>query len=182
MPERKSHDELVKDWCKDWAGILPAPELIDVYERALDALWRRANLSLGEVTLMAIVDRVVHQGLERFAHLAALKVELSGVHCGELRLNAPALDAARLEESLQGLVVELLRVLGTLTGEVLTPGLHEELCKVRPGVEDRGPGAAAAHPGHRADVQPADGAGQPVQALPGGHEQLQGLRKRGRRK
>ena len=137
MLERKSHGELVKDWCRDWAGTLPAPGLVDVYERALDALWRRANMSLGEITLMAIVDRVLHQGVERFPHLAALKVEMSGVHCEELRLNAPTLDPARLEESLECLVIELLRVFGTLTGEILTPGLHEELCKVRPGAEDK---------------------------------------------
>jgi len=137
MLERKSHSELVKDWCRDWAGTLPAPGLVDVYERALDALWRRANMSLGEITLMAIVDRVLHQGVERFPHLAALKVEMSGVHCEELRLNASAIEPARLDESLRYLVVELLRVLGTLTGEILTPGLHEELCKVRPGAEDK---------------------------------------------
>jgi hypothetical protein len=142
MPFPNSHRDTVDAWCDGWKGTLSAPALIDVYERALDALWSRANQSLGEVTLMAIVDRVLHQGVERFAHLAALKVEASGVHFGELRMNAAALDVARLEESLEFLVVELLRVFGTLTGEILTPGLHAELRKVRPRAGDEKGGKA----------------------------------------
>jgi len=88
-------------------------------------------MSLGEITLMAILERVLYQGTEQFPHLAALKVETSGVHFAELRQAVPALDGALLDESLAFLVVELLRVLGTLTGEILTPGLHTELRKVQ---------------------------------------------------
>ena len=142
MPERTPHSEVVSAWHDGWAGRLSQHELVDVYERTLDALWRRAHMSLGEVSLMAIVDRVLHQGVERFAHLAALRVESSGMHFEELRVNAPTLEVARLEESLRFLVIELLRVLGTLTGEILTPGLHEELRKVRPGAEDKKGGRA----------------------------------------
>ena len=142
MPSKNSHSDTVKVWCEGWEGTLPVPELLDVYERALDAIWRRAHLSLGEITLVAIVDRVLYHGVERFPHLAALRVEPSGVHFGELRPSAEALDVALLEESLQFLVVELLRVLGTLTGEILTPGLHAELRKVRPGADSKKGGRA----------------------------------------
>ncbi|HLM48507.1 MAG TPA: hypothetical protein VK458_31875 [Myxococcaceae bacterium] len=117
-------------WREEWSGTLSQSELIDVLERSLDALWRRAHQSLGEVTLMAIVDRVLHQASEKYPHFAALEVETSGVHLGELRASAPALDVALLEESIVFLVAELLRVLGVLTGEILTPGLHAELRKV----------------------------------------------------
>ncbi|MFL5348599.1 MAG: hypothetical protein ACJ8AT_27705 [Hyalangium sp.] len=110
---------------------LPPQALVELYEHALDTLWRRAHLSLGEITLMAIVERVHLYGTEKYPHLAALKIETSGVHCGELRQTAAALGRALLEESLEFLVVELLRVLGTLTGEILTPGLHAELRKVQ---------------------------------------------------
>jgi hypothetical protein len=118
-------------WREEWSGKLSQSELIDVLERTLDALWRRAHLSLGEVTLMAIVDRVLHQATEKFPHLAALKVDTSGVNVGALRESAPALDVALLEESIVFLVAELLRVFGALTGEILTPGLHAELRKVK---------------------------------------------------
>jgi hypothetical protein len=80
---------------------------------------------------MAIVDRVLHQGIERFPHLAALKVEASGMNFGEIRQAARALEVGHLDESLAFLVAELLRVFGTLTGEILTPILHAELRKVQ---------------------------------------------------
>lgn len=131
MAERNVHRETVMTWRDGWVGKLSQPELVDVYERTLDALWRRAHMSLGEVSLMAIVDRVLHQGTDRYPHLAVLKVETSGVQFGELRQVAPSLDMAVLDESLTFLVVELLRILGSLTGEILTPGLHAELRKVQ---------------------------------------------------
>ena len=131
MPERNIHQEAVRAWREDWEGVLDHLALLDVFERALDALWRRAHMSLGEITLMAIVDRVIHQGHELFPHLALLKVEPGGVHFGELRQTAPSLDRRLLEDSFMFLVPELLRVFGALTGEILTPGLHAELRKVR---------------------------------------------------
>ncbi|QRN95310.1 hypothetical protein JRI60_40570 [Archangium violaceum] len=131
MSERNIHSETVRAWREGWAGTLSPQELIDLYDRALDALWRRTHLSLGEITLMAIVDRVLHHGTEKFPHLAALKVETSGVHLGPLGPAVAGLELALLDESLAFLVVELLRVLGALTGEILTPGLHAELHKVR---------------------------------------------------
>jgi hypothetical protein len=131
MRERNPHSDAVNAWRDGRAGPLSPQALVDLYERALDALWRRAHMSLGEITLMAIVERVLHDGTERFPHLAALKTETSGVHCGELRQAASSLDMALLDESLAFLLGELLRVLGTLTGEVLTPGLHAELRKVQ---------------------------------------------------
>lgn len=131
MPERNIHEEVISAWREGWAGTLAPPALLDVFERALDALWRRAHMSLGEMTLMAIVDRVIHQGGEKYPHLALLKIETSGVHFGELHHSARTLDRERLEESFVFLMYELLRVFGALTGEILTPGLHAELHKVR---------------------------------------------------
>ncbi|HYO57754.1 hypothetical protein [Archangium sp.] len=139
MPERNIHSETVRAWRDCWAGTLSHEALVNVYERALDALWRRAHMSLGEITLMAIVDRVLHDGTGKFPHLAALKVETSGVQFGALRVAVQGVDLALLDESLAFLVVELLRVLGTLTGEILSPGLHAELSKVRVHpVDDKG--------------------------------------------
>ena len=133
MAARNVHSETVRVWRESWAGAGPLSQevLVHLYERALDALWRRAHMSLGEITLMAIVDRVLHTGTEKFPHLAALKVETSGVQFVGLRLAAAGVDPVLLDESLAFLVVELLRVFGTLTGEILTPGLHAELSKVR---------------------------------------------------
>ncbi|MBM7118872.1 hypothetical protein [Archangium primigenium] len=130
--ERSSHTEAVRTWRETWSATPTRTELLDLFERALDGLWRRAHLSLGEITLMAIVDRVLHDGTERYPHLAVLKLETSGLNFGELRQSVQALAETLLEESLTFLLGELLRVLGTLTGEILTPALHAELHRVRP--------------------------------------------------
>lgn len=142
MAERNIHSEAVRAWRDGWVGALSHDALLDIYERALDALWHRAHQCLGEITLMAIVDRVLHTGTERFPHLAALKVETSGVQFGGLRLAVSGLELAVLDESLAFLVGELLRVFGSLTGEILTPGLHAELRKVRLQPEDGNGGKA----------------------------------------
>ena len=139
MTERSHHSDIVREWRQCWPENPPVPVVVEVCEHALDALWRRAHQSLGEITLVAIADRVLHQGTELFPHLAALKTETSGVNFAELRQVAPALEGKLLEESLLFLVVELMRVLGALTGEVLTPGLHAALRAVRvPTAAERG--------------------------------------------
>jgi hypothetical protein len=132
MAERNIHSDAVRAWRADRTGALSHQELAGLYERALSALWRRTHQSLGEITLRAIMERVLHQGVEVFPHLAALKVGPSGIHFEEMRQAALALDLELLDESLAYLVAELLRVFGTLTGEILTPGLHAELRKVQP--------------------------------------------------
>lgn len=131
MAERNIHSDAVGAWRAGRTGALSHQELAGLYERALGALWRRAHLSLGEITLRAIMERVLHQGVEVFPHLAALKIGTSGIHFEEMRQAAPALDLGLLDESLAYLVAELLRVFGTLTGEILTPVLHAELHKVQ---------------------------------------------------
>jgi hypothetical protein len=139
MPVRQTHSDIVKAWRDGCGGLSSSDELVSLYERALDALWRRAHLSLGEITLMAIVDRVLHDGTWKFPHLAALKIETSGVQFAAFRLAAQRIDPVLLDEALASLVVELLRVFGTLTGEILTPGLHAELRKVQVHpVDDKG--------------------------------------------
>lgn len=142
MAERNIHSDAVHAWRAGRMRALSHEELSGLYERALDALWRRAHLSLGEITLKAIMERVLHQGVEVFPHLAALKVGTSGVHFEEMRKAAPALDLGLLDESLAYLVTELLRVFGTLTGEILTPGLHAELRKVQLPAADEKDGKA----------------------------------------
>jgi hypothetical protein len=132
MAERNIHSDAVGAWRAGRTRVLSHQELADLYERALGAFWRRAHLSLGEITLRAIVERVLHQGVDVFPHLAALKVGTSGIHFEEMRQIAPALDLGLFDESLAYLVAELLRVFGTLTGEILTPALHAELLKVQP--------------------------------------------------
>jgi hypothetical protein len=106
---------------------LSGEERVQLLELALGAMWRRSRRALGDVTVAAIMGRVVHNAGERFPVLAGLTVESSGVSCLALRARAAAADGAELEEATCFVLVEYLTVLGNLTADIFTPALREEL-------------------------------------------------------
>lgn len=124
MTEAGTHARVVDAWLlasgPHGAGL---PEL----QRALDALWRRARVTLGEITLAAISDRVLYDVAERFPPFAAIEVDADGMHCDALRAKLASAAHEEVREAIRYLLVTWLTVLGNLTAEVLTPALHEEL-------------------------------------------------------
>lgn len=133
MHEDNSDADCVDAWMKRVvpdSQSLTADRLSQLFERALEAVWREAQESLGEVTLIAIATRVVFMSKERFSALAGLTVKPGGISLDHLRERAGTSSAQELQEPLRFLLTELLRVLGVLTANVLTPWLHLELSKV----------------------------------------------------
>lgn len=130
MAEDNDPGACVDDWIESTARGLPVDLLVDVFHQAFDALWQRASLTLGDVTLMAIVDRVLYNAAERFPQLASLKVESAGIRMEALRERAAALSADDLISAIRFALVEFLRVLGNLTADILTQALYAELAKV----------------------------------------------------
>ena len=105
-------------------------QLGQLFERAMAALWNRAYLTLGEVTLTAIVDRVLYGAVEQFPSFGSLKVEESGIDFQEFRKQNKNFSADELTEGMRFVVTEFMVVIGNLTAEILTPALHMELSKV----------------------------------------------------
>lgn len=133
MHEANADAVSVDHWLKrvvPHSDTFPPDRLLGLFERALDAIWREAQDSLGEVTLIAIATRVVFVSKERFPALSAIHVEADGISLDALRERAHTLQTRELVESLGFLLTELLRVLGVLTANVLTPWLHAELAKI----------------------------------------------------
>lgn len=128
--DSNDHVACVTAWMERNAKDLTTVQLLQLFEQALDALWRRAQRTLGDVTLMAIVDRVLHSAVEKAPPLSALKIEPSGVRCEELHKQADGLSRDELEQGVRFVLVELLTVLGSLTAEILTPALHSELVSI----------------------------------------------------
>lgn len=104
-----------------------ADGILDVFEQGFGVLWWRAHRPLGDVTLVAIVDRVLFTGVERFPFLAALYIATDGIRWDALRKRMDELNPRELAAGLRFVMVELLTVLGNLTAEILTPALHSEL-------------------------------------------------------
>jgi hypothetical protein len=111
---------------------LPPDKLLSLFERGFAAMWQRALLTLGDVTLTAIVDRVLYTATEQFPMLSPLKLEATGLRWQGPDEHAGSLDHHHLAAGIQFVLVEFLTVLGNLTAEILTPALHSELSKVGP--------------------------------------------------
>jgi hypothetical protein len=127
--ERSHHDARVDAWIA-WAPKEPPERLFEAFERAFGAIWRRAYLTLGDVTLIAILDRVLYTAAERFPLFSSLEVNSEGLQSDKFRAIAGGSSRDELAEGIRFVLVEFLTVLGNLTGEVLTPALHAELAKV----------------------------------------------------
>jgi hypothetical protein len=126
----QTHRACVAVWMERTGAARERDRLPGVLEAGFTALWQRAFLTLGEVTLMAIVDRVIHSAAERYRFLGALRVDATGLDCAALPAAARTAPDGALEEGVRFVLVEFLTVLGNLTAEILTPALHAALAQV----------------------------------------------------
>jgi len=133
MVDAHEHGACVDSWMDQATNGLPAGRLLQAFEQGFAALWGRANRTLADVTLMAILDRVLCVATEQYPFLSALKVEANGLRCQELQARADSVEHDQLAQGVRFVLVEFLTVLGNLTAEILTPALHSELSKVMPG-------------------------------------------------
>jgi len=137
MVDQNEHSACVDAWLERVAKDLPATRLLQVFEHGFAAVWRRAHQTLGDVTLTAIVDRVLYTAADNFPFLSALKIEPTGLQSQGIYEHAASLHRDQLAGGLRFVLVEFLTVLGNLTADILTPALHAELMKCVP--EKRGP-------------------------------------------
>jgi hypothetical protein len=127
LPDEADHAAHVDAWLEA-ANAAPPAQLVTLFEGALSALWRRAEVTLGEVTLTAIVDRVLYTASETHPLLSTLTIEKAGISFDGFREQGA--QHANLPEAVCLVLVEFLTVIGHLTDEILTPALHAELSKV----------------------------------------------------
>lgn len=125
------HDHRVREWFRRGRPEASA-DVVRRFEEGFARVWRRAASTLGEITLSAITRRVLHDAMARRSDLSPLEVGPAGLDPDSLaalrqRAEAGELDPESLEETLRGVLVELLTVVGRLTAEILTPALHEAL-------------------------------------------------------
>ena len=130
MEEDDPNLTCVSSWIERTAPGLSGEEHVQLFEMSLAAMWTRSQRPLGDVTVAAIMDRVVCTAVERFPVIAGLRVEASGVSCLELRARAAEADDAQLIEAMRFVLVEYLTVLGNLTADIFTPALRAELSAV----------------------------------------------------
>jgi hypothetical protein len=143
--EEFDHSRCVNTWIARVVDGAPAPRVIEAFEAAFGALWQRAHLTLGEVTLAAIVNRVLCSAENQFRFLATLTVDETKLDCEQLRVTAPTLPHEQLVDGIRFVLVELITVVGNLTADILTPALHAELCNATSERTQPLPGERAPH-------------------------------------
>jgi hypothetical protein len=128
------HEAAVAAWFQRAARGRSVTSLVRVFEDTFARMWQRALVTLGEVTLTAIVERVLHTAREQFPFLASVDVVPTGVHWS---LGAQEINPAQAAAASRFFLVEFLTVLGTLTDQILTSALHAELATGRtsPGLD-----------------------------------------------
>jgi hypothetical protein len=128
--EDEDHRAFVAAWLAQAGEGLSPERLVQLFEAALGALWRRCHITLGEVTLGAVVDRVLQDATEKFPLIAQIEVKESGVDFARLHANASVLEGEELAGGIRFVLTHFLELLGSLTAEILTPALHAELSQV----------------------------------------------------
>ena len=130
MPEPTAHDAFVAAWMERATAGRSQRQLVELLELALNELYRTARKTLGDVTLAAIVDRVLFTAAGRHAFLGKLTFEASTISCEKLLESTHPPDEASTKDGLRFVIAEFLTVLGNLTAEILTPAFHAELSKL----------------------------------------------------
>ncbi len=127
MVDDSDHAGCVDAWFERAAKGVPVEQLSVAFEAAFTALWRRAHQTLGDVTLSAIIDRVLYVAAEQHPVMSALELDVAGVRWDAFRQRAASLRAEQLVDGVRFVLLEFLTVLGKLTGEVLSAPLHAQL-------------------------------------------------------
>ncbi len=151
MTQKADHSVCVDAWMLR-AGVsdLSSQQLVLALEEACGALWQRALVTLGEVTMGALFERVLSTAAEQFPFLASLEVHADGLRGDALRESARSLPQGPLLAAIRFVLLEFLTVVGNLTAEILSPALHAALSEVPADASQPLHDASASHPGHSA--------------------------------
>ena len=131
MTDASEHARLVGAWIDTTAKGLATADLLILFERAVDAIWREASLTLGTVTLSAIVDRVIVTGTDSHPLLHSLTLTPTGIGFVDLRRKATNASQAPLRAAMAFFLVELLTIIGSLTAGILSADLHAALGRIK---------------------------------------------------
>ena len=126
-PETDIHFKEVADWFKKAGKDLSPVEQVHLLEKAILAIEKRAGLTLSHITLMVVLDRILHQIQLKHPILESITLQKQYLDFSKLdkHQNAP--------ETILALTIfleEILRVIGRLTANILNKSLHNELKKV----------------------------------------------------
>lgn len=126
----QEHTRQVDAWIERNTGGLSPERLVALFIVALETLWKRASVTLSEVTLSPIFDRAVTMSQGKYPLLAGLKIDSPEISAGGLGTHAQGWKPEEIIVAFRHLMIELLQLLGRLTADILTKALYEELNRI----------------------------------------------------
>jgi hypothetical protein len=144
LRRENSHTAHVKDWLDRAAADLTPAEQLRVFELGFATLMEGARPTLGEVTLRAIAERVLHYAAITFPFLATVHLDGGAIECRQVRVRVTQITEQELRSAIEFVLAEVLTIIGNLTAEVLTAHLYDELAGV--GREPRAGGSDEEEP------------------------------------
>jgi len=123
------HSLQVDAWIQRTTKGVPPERLSVFFGYAMHALWRRSSVTLNDVTLMVIFDRALIICQEEHPLLDLVKLDAVGVNLDELK-QGRQYSATQLHQAFRCLIIEIITIVGSLTAEILTAPLYNELSLV----------------------------------------------------
>ncbi len=124
-----NHIEVVDEWFSANSIGLSLDQQVMLLEQGIHKVEQRALRTLSNIGLMVILDRVLHQSIEKFDFLSEVKI-INGIDLDGILNSEKKLDTQNLIIGLRYFLIEILTVVGRLTAEILTKPMHTELKKV----------------------------------------------------
>ncbi len=130
LNQNSAHRDIVILWEEKNIKDLGTDQAIQVFGNALQTIERRCLITLSSVTVQVVLDRIIHQGIEKFPLLVEVTLESTGLNFSSIHQKKEHYNAHEINNAFRYLLIELLTVIGNITSEVLTAPLHKELMEV----------------------------------------------------
>lgn len=130
VKKNELHLKAVELFEKKKAGGLSFDKQLQLFKKAFECIEKRTLRTLSSITLLVVLDRVLHQSKDKYSLLSELKIDQKGLSFDSLIHNINKHNSEQLIEALRYLMVELLTVLGSITADILSAPLHKELLNV----------------------------------------------------
>jgi hypothetical protein len=127
MRQRNNHSRLVDQWASWIFETKSSADIVQIFNSTFSKVWNSAQLTLGSVTLQAVTERVMSVTKDEFIWLPPLHSEGHGVNFQNFSEDGYPVSRDELIRGLSFLMTELITVLGSITGEVISKKLHSSL-------------------------------------------------------
>ncbi len=101
-------------------------EKIVLYEELFKKIWDRVVISLGVITVTALVRRIIRKSSQRFPFLGALTVNNEGVNFLILKTKIRSEELENIKEGFEELIINLIDLLVELTGGLVVDKFFRE--------------------------------------------------------